>query len=63
MNNYYAELNLNKDDSLESIRDSLFKEKKKWANRANKQADAHKCTLLFYFLPHKTLPFFVLPLK
>ena len=35
MNNYYAEFNLNKDDSLESIRDSLFKEKKKWANRAN----------------------------
>ena len=35
MNNYYAEFNLNKDDSLESIRDSLFKEKKKWVNRAN----------------------------
>lgn len=35
MINYYEEFKLNKDDSLENIKEALFKEKKKWANRAN----------------------------
>lgn len=35
MINYYEEFKLNKDDSLDNIKEALFKEKKKWANRAN----------------------------
>lgn len=35
MINYYEEFKINKDDSLDSIKEALFKEKKKWANRAN----------------------------